>query len=1010
MSEIKISYQKIYKNLVRTHRKYFAVKIMKSTLVFGLFASGFLIVWLGINLLFDVSSVTRFVFFLLLLLGLFFYTLIRILPDLREIFSPSDQELFRTAKRAGNMDESIQDAVLNYIQLYNNRSSAGSEAIRKKALQQLSLRISSFSLREYSTARTAIPYLRWITLPLSVFIILWILIPDSVELATKKLLLPWRNYIQPFPLTLINESGDMEVLKNDPVTLICSSQGMKPDNLFLVIEDLGQDYSNRKNTSIEIPLPTSNRYEYELAHVSNSFSYYFSAELNQTRYRHKKALSGISVVKVVERPVIRTLQVNVIPPSYSGLDASSMAPNDGEITAYPGSTIRLSIEADRQLSQAYLVFADSSQIPISVAGHTGKASFTPGENTSYSIRIFDTDSIGNDNPVTYGIYLLNDEFPFAEIKQPGADVDLGDELMVPMLISIRDDFGFTGLWLRGSVFRQGYSKDSTSFELKIPFESFEKGKALSDFTWDVTSFYLVPDDYIQYYAEVSDNDRINGPKWYRTQSYTIRLPSLLEILARSEEKQLDQLERIDEISEESRQLKEKLEEINRELKKESEVNWERQQEIKKQMEKQTDISEKLSDIQQKIDEVVKELSENEVLSPEALQKYMELQEMFQELAPEELKQAMNDLQQALEKADFNQIRKSLEKFEMSVKEFEENIKRFHELFKRVQLEQKMDELIKLAEKLNQEQTEINEQLIESAMPEENFPKLEMKEENIGKNAEFLAKEMGKAGLNYQEVMKEMSRMLEEARNYMNEQELQQRIQEMQQQLGKLSRQEASKSGQELKSSFEMLQAMLQMAKNDMMNQQKQQISEAMQKTMQDMLSTSFDQENLAGRSRQLSPASPQINDVARQQSRLMSSTNQLIQQLIDISRQTFMLSPELNKHMAEAFRNMNQSVQKLEERNPRQAHNHQMQAMAGFNKGLMTLQNSMNQLSQSNSPSGFQEFMEQLQKMSGQQGALNQESMSLFQQQGGGRPQLSEDALARLAAQQEMIRKSLQQA
>ncbi|MBN2366171.1 MAG: chromosome partitioning protein ParA, partial [Calditrichaeota bacterium] len=51
-----------------------------------------------------------------------------------------------------------------------------------------------------------------------------------------------------------------------------------------------------------------------------------------------------------------------------------------------------------------------------------------------------------------------------------------------------------------------------------------------------------------------------------------------------------------------------------------------------------------------------------------------------------------------------------------------------------------------------------------------------------------------------------------------------------------------------------------------------------------------------------------------------------------------------------------------------------------------------------------------LQKMSGQQGALNQESMSLFQQQGGSRPRLSEDALARLAAQQEMIRKSLQQA
>ncbi len=1010
MNQFETDYSGIYKKILRAHRKYFGINILKSSLFFVLLACGYLFIWLGINLLFEVSSLTRYFFFGLLLAGFFLYSVFRILPALREIFSPSDQHLFRTAKKIGIIDETVQDSVLNYIQIYNNRGSHGSDSIKKLALQQLSARISGFSFRDDTALRDVNPYLRWLLIPALLTLLVLLFLPAQTELAFGKLFLPWKNYLQPFPVTLVNESGNMEVLKNDPVTLVCSSQGVRPDKLFLVIEEL-KNKNSQSDTRIEIPVRLSGRHEYELPHVSNSFRYRFIAELNQTKFRNKRTSSEESVVEVRERPVVRTLQLNVIPPSYTGLEPDIMDPNDGEITAYRGSQVRISIETDKQLSSAFLLFEDSSSVPLSVVGHTGKGQFKLEKNTTYSIRIFDSDSIPNSNPVTYGIFLLNDEYPFAEIKTPGADVDLGDELTVPMLIELQDDFGFSGLKLKGSVFRQGSAQDSTSFEMKIPFEIFERGKALSEFNWDLTSFYLVPDDFIQYHAEVMDNDRITGPKSYSTRAYTIRLPSILEVLARSEQAQQEQLEQIDELAGESKELREKLEEINREMKKESEVNWERQQEIKKQLEKHSDISEKLSEIRQKMDEVVKELDQNEVLSPEALQKYMELQEMFQELAPEEMKKTMQDIQEALEKADLNQLKKSMEKFEMSMQEFEKSIERFHELFKRVRLEQKMDELIRLAEKLNQEQTEINEKLNDYQISDPDFERLEKKEENIGRNAEFLEEEMKQADSDYREVMKNASEMLEKAREFMNEQKIQDKIENMQQQLGQMNQQQSSQSGQDLKSGFEMLQSMLQTARNDMMSQQQQEIAGAMQKAMQDMLDASFDQETLAQRSQNLSPASPQVNDIARQQSRLMSNTNQLIQQLMEIAKQTFMLSPELNKNMAQALSNMGQSIRQLEERNPRQAYGHQMQAMAGFNEALMSLQNSMNQMSQSGSPSGFQDFMEQLQKMAGQQGALNQESMSLFRQQGGsGRPQLSEDALARLAAQQEMIRQSLQQA
>jgi hypothetical protein len=202
--------------------------------------------------------------------------------------------------------------------------------------------------------------------------------------------------------------------------------------------------------------------------------------------------------------------------------------------------------------------------------------------------------------------------------------------------------------------------------------------------------------------------------------------------------------------------------------------------------------------------------------------------------------------------------------------------------------------------------------------------------------------------------------------------------------------------------------MLQMAKQQMTDQQKSEIAEAMHKTMQDMLRVSFEQESLSERSRQLNAASPQVNNIARNQARLMNNTNQLISQILEIANQTFFISPDLNQHMEEVYTNMEAAINQLEERNPGKASKNQNTAMSGFNKALLSLQNSMNQMGQSNSPSGMESFMQQLQTMSGQQGQLNQESMMQFQLSQQGKMQLSSDALARMAAQQEMIKQSLE--
>jgi hypothetical protein len=249
--------------------------------------------------------------------------------------------------------------------------------------------------------------------------------------------------------------------------------------------------------------------------------------------------------------------------------------------------------------------------------------------------------------------------------------------------------------------------------------------------------------------------------------------------------------------------------------------------------------------------------------------------------------------------------------------------------------------------------------------------------------------------------------LQKAQEFLEDSQISEQMRQMQQQLFSSDMQQAQKSGQNIQKQMEMLQSMLQQAKQNMAQMQKQELMQEMQKVTQDMLQASYQQESLAEQSSRTDMASSQINDIARKQAQMRDNAVQIIRQLVDISKKTFFLSPQMNQTMSSLMQNMEASLGNLEERNMRNAAKAQKDAMGDLNQAILAMQSSMGQLSQSSSASGFEQFMKQLQQMAGQQGQVNQQSMNLLNQLGEGKMQLSGDALARLAAQQEMIKESL---
>ena len=234
---IQIKYQQIYRQIVRKHRLLNLRQIGARTLRFLSITGAAVAAFLLINLLFDVSPVVRLTFAGLLILWSLVYSVMRIFPRVKEIFRPSVEEIFFTAKQLGMTEPSVQDALLNYLQIYQNRSSHTSPMLKNLALEQLYRRFSHFEFSLSLRAATLLRRGRLFLIELLAVLLIYLVFPETVGLALKKIVLPWKNIRTPVPVQIYNHTGNRTVLKNDPLVLAGEYRGEKPKKLFLVLED-----------------------------------------------------------------------------------------------------------------------------------------------------------------------------------------------------------------------------------------------------------------------------------------------------------------------------------------------------------------------------------------------------------------------------------------------------------------------------------------------------------------------------------------------------------------------------------------------------------------------------------------------------------------------------------------------------------------------------------------------------------------------------------------------------
>jgi len=953
-----------------------------------------------LELIANFSSTLRtvlFILFILLALGLLFFYLVK--PILKYVGTIRKEAYFDAAVKVGTNFPEVKDELLNSMQLVSENEKVNLYSVKliDAAFQKVYERVKNLnfqSLINFDRAKKILPYFAAVTIACSTLI----LFVPGMNAASYRLINFNKEFVPPPKYIFEISPGNKEITKGDELNISIRIKGSKPKSVYL---------ASRKEEEAEFHkqelLPDSiGNYFISINSVKSSFKYFAEADGFN---------SDFFEILVIDRPIVKTLDLEIASPTYSNIPKAVQKDN-GNVQALVGSKVSFNLSSTKKLKEAKLEFDDSTIVDLKLDGELASGSFSIRKDNSYKIQLIDESGNNNLAPITYQVKALYDAFPVIELLSPNQNTALANDNRVSLLAKASDDYGFSKLILNYRLSASRYETTQTEFSsIEIPVDN-SRLEININYIWNLTQMYLAVDDGITYYLEIFDNDFVSGPKSARTQTLTVRVPSLDEILNNADQLQVQSEAELEQTLKEAEELKKALDEIDKELKKDEEkLTWEEKQKIENALEKFQELQDKVDKINDQLGEMKQNLQENNLLSKETMEKYMELQKLMDEMTSEEMKKAMERLQNVLKDMNRNMTQQEMQNLKFDEERFKKSIERTLNLLKRIQIEQKMDELMKRTDELTEQQENLSEQT-ENSNPsdQKQLDNLSKKQDEITKDLEKLKKEMEELEKKMGEVpdmpIEEMKKLMEEFEQQQNQQLSEQASQDIQQNQS----QKACKNQQQLSKNMQQMKQMMQQMKDSMQQQNQMQTFTDMMKILDNIISLSKQQEDLKRESENLEPSSSILDEQAKKENNLSNNLSNIMQQMSDLSQKTFAISPEMGKSLGDAKRQMDGSVQSMKNRNGMLAANQQGEAMKSLNEAAMMMKSSMESMMQGGSgQGGMMSLMQQLQQMSGEQMNLNNLTQMLQRMQQGGLTPQQQLEMQRLGQQQQLIQKSLEQ-
>ena len=958
--------------------------------------SAFLCLFLDVSLeaMAQYSSSERTdLFYGFISLLVFLFIAFVVYPFIKDFYLYLKPNYVDAAKKIGERFPEIRDELSNALQLMENPNQHYSTQLVEAAFERVyrkSANINFVSVVDFSRTKKMLR----LTLVTAAAVTLSLFFIPALNSAAYRLFHYEKDFSAPAAFAFKVSPGNKEITKGDNVFISIRTVGKQPTELTLFTKTTEQS----EPSEIKLTSDSLGNFNYEAVSLKSTTNYYASADgITSETYK----------ISVINRPIISSLSLTVVPPAYSKLPTISQKDN-GNVTALPGSKILLSVSASRELSKAKIVFSHSSSRQMKVNYTNASTEFFISKEMDYQTIIADEQGFENSNPISYSIKTLSDNPPGIELISPTTNVTLSNETKISLISKISDDYGFSQMQLNYKLSQSKYREPEEAFTKAPVTISKENKEDDVYFVWDLAPLYLGEGEALTFYLEVFDNDNVNGPKSARTESLTIVVPSLEQILAKSDEAQDNSAKELAETLKEAERLQQEMKKISDDMKiNNREISWQEKERVEKAAEKFKQLGDKVGDISQKLSEMQKDLMKNNLLSEETLQKYNELQELMNKFDSKELKDALSRLSESLKNMMRDNVQMSMEEVKANEEYFKKSIERTLNLLKRIQAEQKVDELIKRTEDLSEKIDELKKQTEQANLNDsQKRNELAKKQKDISESLKKLDDAM-KDAQDKMSALKdmpkdEMQKLAEQFDKQNNEEISDEAMKDLQQ----MMKQQAMNNQQQLSENMKSLKQQTKNMQSSMQQMNQMKTFWDMAKILNDLLDLSKQQEGLKNKTEQFSPYSKEFDKAAREQKEIQSSLNKVLQNMSTLSQKTFAISPEMGKALGAALSEMQQAISTMQTPGAQLAYRNQINAMGQLNEAASMLKGGMDQLMQGGQGGGMMSMMQQLQQMAQQQMSLNQLTQMMNQ---GKLSQEMMSQMQRLAQQQEAIRKSLEQ-
>lgn len=916
----------------------------------------------------------------------------------------------------------VSDKLLNLLQLMEKNETLGSDSellvasIEQKTEQMLPVPfLSAINLKNNRR------YLKYALPPLVILVGLLVLAPSVVTDPTKRITHYQTVYERPAPFAFIVDNDSLQAMQGDDYALRVSVSGEAvPKEVDIVIE--GRKY--------RMKAAGRDRFEYVFKQVRRSQNFLLEGGgVTSPEYR----------LEVCPNPSVMTFSMVLTYPAYTKRESETVA-NLGDASVPEGTTVRWYFQTQDADGVSFMVYDDTTlRRQYSFVDANGRTDYVRRVVSSLDYGFCATaernGGLATTDTLRYAITAIADVAPMIVVEEVTDSLHPDRKLFHGR---IKDDYGFSRLvFVHRTHNGQDSSRNSVS-EADIALN----GESSQDFyfSFNTAELVLAPGDEVTYYFEVSDNDAIHGPKTTRSQQFEIKIPTADELDKMLEQSSTEVRQSAENQMSDLQRIQQEINEMMRRLVDKKELGWQDKKDLEQIAQKQRQVREMMQQMQQQIQENNRLEQKYREQSEQLMEKQRELDRLMNEVMDDKMKETMKEIERMMQNLDKKKVQQELEQLKMDNAELEKQLDQNLELMKRLEIEKKVEQTIQKVDKLAEEQRRLGEESEQAK--DKPSAELQEKQKQVSEKFQELKKDIDQIKQDYKN--------LDPSTEFRVPEQIEKQIEENQQgaeeNLKKGKNRNAGRQQKQAADDMEQLSEQLAEAQLEAEQQDLAEDADQVRQMLKNLVRLSFNQEELISDINSTYIQDPRYQTIIARQNRIKSDFSAVEDSLRAMAKRQIQVASAITREVGEVNSNVARSLNGLLEmnqtfygnsRNTGAARSMQY-AMTSFNnlalvlaESLDQMQNQMRQNSQKQksgqnkikgnqqcnnqgngkpSPKSMRQMQQELNK---QLEALKKQLDKQGDQPNGrhkiGQQQTMSEEFAKMAAQQEMIRRMMQE-